>query len=114
MDSRRMDDTQHPANFPPLTIEQICELAAAIRDVFGGNLSRESFALARALPATSLSPFAVLPAVCRTTLAGRDPSMDVHEHPSTRQGCRPPNGPSPIARWLASMDNSMKTLLRNP
>ncbi|MGN6316929.1 hypothetical protein [Trinickia sp.] len=39
-----MDDTQHPANFPPLTIEQICELAAAIREVFGGNLSPESFA----------------------------------------------------------------------
>lgn len=38
-----MDDTQHPASFPPLTIEQIRELAAAIRDVFGGNLSRESF-----------------------------------------------------------------------
>ncbi len=39
-----MDDTQHPASFPPLTIEQICELAAAIREVFGANLSRESFA----------------------------------------------------------------------
>lgn len=38
-----MDDTQHPASFPPLTIEPIRELAAAIRDVFGGNLSRESF-----------------------------------------------------------------------
>jgi len=39
-----MDDTRHPASFPPLTIEQIRELAAAIREVFGGNLSRESFA----------------------------------------------------------------------
>lgn len=39
-----MDDTQHHASFPPLTIEQIHELAAAIREVFGGDLSRESFA----------------------------------------------------------------------
>ena len=38
-----MDDTQHPASFPPLTIEPIRELAAAIREVFGGNLSRKSF-----------------------------------------------------------------------
>ncbi|NRO98177.1 hypothetical protein GWC77_19815 [Paraburkholderia sp. NMBU_R16] len=39
-----MDDTQYPASFSPLTIEQTRELAAAIREVFGGNLSRESFA----------------------------------------------------------------------
>jgi|GEM_PF-2112588 len=39
-----MDDTQHPNNFPPLTVEQIRELAAALRDVFGGNLSRTQFA----------------------------------------------------------------------
>ncbi len=39
-----MDDTEHPDCFPPLTVEQICELAAAIREVFGGTLSRESIA----------------------------------------------------------------------
>ena len=39
-----MDDTQHPASFPSLTIEQICELATAISEVFGSNFSRESFA----------------------------------------------------------------------
>lgn len=38
MDSRHMDDTQHPASFPPLTIEQICELTAAIREVFADKL----------------------------------------------------------------------------
>lgn len=40
----RMDDTKHPNDFPPLTIEQIQGLAEAIRDVFGGNLSRKDFA----------------------------------------------------------------------
>jgi hypothetical protein len=44
MDSRRMDDIRHPDNFPPLTIEQIRDLAASIREVFGSNLSRETFA----------------------------------------------------------------------
>jgi hypothetical protein len=39
-----MDDAQHDDDFPQLTIEQIRELAVAIREVFGGNLSRESFA----------------------------------------------------------------------
>ncbi len=39
-----MDDNQHPTNFPPLTIEQIRELIAAIRQVFGRELSPESFA----------------------------------------------------------------------
>lgn len=39
-----MDHTQHPDNFPPMTIEQIHELAAAIRQVFGSNLSQEKFA----------------------------------------------------------------------
>jgi hypothetical protein len=39
-----MDDSQHAASFPPLTIEQIRELIAAIHEVFDGNLSRESFA----------------------------------------------------------------------
>jgi len=38
-----MDDIEHPDNFPPLTIEQIRELAAAIRDVFGSNLPRMDF-----------------------------------------------------------------------
>ncbi|MEW9580670.1 hypothetical protein [Paraburkholderia sp. DGU8] len=39
-----MDDTKHNSDLPPLTAGQICELAAAIRDVFGGNLSRTQFA----------------------------------------------------------------------
>ncbi|WP_322015527.1 hypothetical protein [Paraburkholderia sp. J12] len=39
-----MDDTQHHDDFPPLTIEQIRELAEAIREVFGGNLPRTEFA----------------------------------------------------------------------
>lgn len=39
-----MDDTRHPDNFPPLTIEQIGEQATSIREVFGSNLSRETFA----------------------------------------------------------------------
>lgn len=38
-----MDDTRHPNNFPPLTIEQIRELAHAIREVFGSNLPRMDF-----------------------------------------------------------------------
>ena len=38
-----MNDTQHPNNFPPLTIEQIRELAAAISEVFGSKLSRTDF-----------------------------------------------------------------------
>ena len=43
MDSRRMDDTEHPDNLPPLTIEQIRELAVTIREVFGSDLSRTEF-----------------------------------------------------------------------
>ncbi len=39
-----MNDIRHPSNFPPLTTEQIRELAASIRDVFGSSLSPESFA----------------------------------------------------------------------
>ena len=39
-----MDDTQHPGDFPPLTIEQIRDLAALIREVFGSDLTRETFA----------------------------------------------------------------------
>ncbi|MBU9583033.1 hypothetical protein C6Q21_07405 [Burkholderia multivorans] len=38
-----MDETQHPNNSPTLTNEQICELATAVRDDFGGDLSREAF-----------------------------------------------------------------------
>ncbi|HDR8955404.1 hypothetical protein [Burkholderia vietnamiensis] len=38
-----MDDIKHPYDFPPLTIEQICDLATAVRDNFGGDLSREAF-----------------------------------------------------------------------
>ncbi|MDN7901742.1 hypothetical protein [Burkholderia cepacia] len=38
-----MDETQHPNNFPTLTNEQICELAAAVCDDFGGDLSRAAF-----------------------------------------------------------------------
>ncbi|AIV92019.1 hypothetical protein [Burkholderia pseudomallei] len=33
-----MNDTQHPIDFPTLTNEQICELAAAVYDDFGGDL----------------------------------------------------------------------------
>lgn len=39
-----MDDTEHPNNFPSLSVEQIRDLAAAIREVFVSNLSREPFA----------------------------------------------------------------------
>lgn len=38
-----MDDLQHPKNFRTLTNEQVCELATAVRDDFGGDLSREAF-----------------------------------------------------------------------
>ncbi|KWE61150.1 hypothetical protein WL76_03445 [Burkholderia ubonensis] len=38
-----MDDTQHPTNFPPLTIEQIRALAVAVREGFGPGLSRAAF-----------------------------------------------------------------------
>ncbi|KGC58608.1 hypothetical protein Y024_274 [Burkholderia pseudomallei TSV44] len=38
-----MDDIKHPNDFPPLTIEQICELAAAACDDFGGDLPRAAF-----------------------------------------------------------------------
>ncbi|KVO44222.1 hypothetical protein [Burkholderia ubonensis] len=38
-----MDDIQHPNDFPPLTINQIRDLAAAFREEFGDNLSRADF-----------------------------------------------------------------------
>ncbi|MBJ9668004.1 hypothetical protein I5693_10640 [Burkholderia cenocepacia] len=38
-----MDDIQYPNDFPTLTNEQICELAAAVCDDFGGDLSRADF-----------------------------------------------------------------------
>ena len=38
-----MNDTQHPNDFPTLTNEQICELAAAVCDDFGGDLPRAAF-----------------------------------------------------------------------
>jgi len=38
-----MDDIQHHNDFAPLTIEQVRELAATIREVFGRNLSRTDF-----------------------------------------------------------------------
>ena len=38
-----MNDARHSSNFPPLTAEQICDLAASIREVFGSDLPRESF-----------------------------------------------------------------------
>ncbi|MCW5141615.1 hypothetical protein B7L29_001670 [Burkholderia cenocepacia] len=38
-----MDDIKHPNDFAPLTIEQICELAAAVCDDFGGDLPRAAF-----------------------------------------------------------------------
>ncbi|RQZ38951.1 hypothetical protein DIE16_14250 [Burkholderia sp. Bp9090] len=42
-----MDDTQHPNNFPLLTIDQICDLAAAaaaaVCEDCGGKLSRADF-----------------------------------------------------------------------
>ncbi|MBB5468588.1 hypothetical protein HDG32_004718 [Paraburkholderia sp. CI2] len=39
-----MDDTQHDNIFPYLTTNQVHELVAALRDVFGSNLSRAQFA----------------------------------------------------------------------
>ncbi|EGD03909.1 hypothetical protein B1M_14117 [Burkholderia sp. TJI49] len=38
-----MNDIHHHNNFPTLTNEQICELAAAVCDDFGGDLSRAAF-----------------------------------------------------------------------
>ncbi|RQU43469.1 hypothetical protein DF147_17680 [Burkholderia cenocepacia] len=38
-----MDDTKHQNDYSPLTIEQIQNLAAAVREDFGGNLSRAGF-----------------------------------------------------------------------
>jgi len=38
-----MDETQYPNNSVTLTNEQIYELATAVRDDFGGDLSREAF-----------------------------------------------------------------------
>lgn len=38
-----MNDTQHHGDFPPLTPIQIRDLAAAVRDDFGSNLSRADF-----------------------------------------------------------------------
>ncbi|MBH9659405.1 hypothetical protein JAO05_30460 [Burkholderia pseudomallei] len=38
-----MDDIKHPNDFPPLTIGQIHNLATAVRDDFGGKLSRAEF-----------------------------------------------------------------------
>lgn len=38
-----MNDTRYQKNFPPLTSAQMRELVAALRDVFGSNLSREQF-----------------------------------------------------------------------
>ncbi|AXK64741.1 hypothetical protein [Burkholderia sp. IDO3] len=38
-----MNDTQQQNDFPPLTIDQIRDLAAAIREDFGGSLSRAGF-----------------------------------------------------------------------
>lgn len=39
-----MDDTQHHDDFPQPNFDQICELAGAIREVFGGRLPRAEFA----------------------------------------------------------------------
>ncbi|WP_454806376.1 hypothetical protein [Paraburkholderia fungorum] len=39
-----MDDAKHDSDFPPLTVSQTRELAAALRDVFGSDLSRAQFA----------------------------------------------------------------------
>jgi hypothetical protein len=38
-----MNDTQRQDDFPPLTTDQIRDLAIAARKVFGSNLSREQF-----------------------------------------------------------------------
>lgn len=45
-----MDETRHPNNFPTLTNEQICGLATAVCDDFGGDLSREAFTEKLLLP----------------------------------------------------------------
>lgn len=42
-DSPRMDESQYPNDFSPLTIEQIHELSAAVRETFDGKLSRAAF-----------------------------------------------------------------------
>ncbi|HHX4054601.1 MAG: hypothetical protein ACN6QT_33630 [Burkholderia contaminans] len=39
-----MDESQYPNNFRTLTNEQVCDLAAAVREDFGGNLPRADFA----------------------------------------------------------------------
>lgn len=39
-----MNDIQHHDDYPSLTIDQIRALAAAVREDFGGNLSRADFA----------------------------------------------------------------------
>ncbi len=38
-----MNDTQCHGDFSPLTADQIRDLAGAIRDVFGSDISREQF-----------------------------------------------------------------------
>jgi hypothetical protein len=38
-----MNNTQSYGDLPPLSIDQIRDLAAALRDVFGSNLSRAQF-----------------------------------------------------------------------
>ncbi|MFM0382777.1 hypothetical protein [Paraburkholderia dipogonis] len=38
-----MNDTQCQGDLPPLTAGQLRDLATALRDVFGSNLSREQF-----------------------------------------------------------------------
>ncbi|ABN82881.1 MULTISPECIES: hypothetical protein [Burkholderia] len=38
-----MIDIQHRDDFPPLTIDQIHDLATAVREDFGGTLSRADF-----------------------------------------------------------------------
>ncbi|WP_175866081.1 hypothetical protein [Burkholderia contaminans] len=38
-----MDDIKHPNDFPPLSSGQIHDLATAVREGFGGDLSREAF-----------------------------------------------------------------------
>ncbi|CAB3713066.1 hypothetical protein [Trinickia soli] len=38
-----MDDTEHPNDFPPLTIVQIQGLVESIQDAFGNDFSRAVF-----------------------------------------------------------------------
>lgn len=38
-----MNDTQRHGDFSPLSASQVRDLAAALRDVFGSNLSRKQF-----------------------------------------------------------------------